>query len=831
MYASKRRQRNFKRVRETTKSNTNAPSNPSKRHRERLNGELETVAGLLPYEESVLQRLDKLSVLRLAVSYLHIKAHFQACAHSFLVHGGNCPRHPFAYVGPVPRSVVPSLVDTTSGVPLIDIHEPFFSNLAQKENIETYLGFLQSDVLHQPLFEMIHSEDRDELKQTLRFDPNNASPSEEEFDSTNVRTVVARFRCLLDNTCGFIRVEIKGRFMSLHSSTLPQSSSYVPPNQQPKSPSYVLVATCTPFVPPIQFDPNVDDPILKTKHALDLSLSSMDNRVRAILELDENDGENGSSKGQSFYSLVHPEDVSCVTEAHDSVIKYSSSGLMIYRLIGKRSGTIHFVQSSLRLFFKNGKPEAIGGNHRLLTEVDGHALLEKRASLKFKYISFDDTLLQSPRIFQGAQSSVNCSDTSGIQITVDDGSHSLVPCSSIQTAQPSGVESKDRKQTSNTTTKSQKSKNKSSKKSTDIETSKSGKSSSKSECPSNSSHVDVGPGIATHPPLLPTTHLGTDLPSSFYPFGDPLLTSASSFLGFPPTTHDSLIDPSTSNFWPSYTTQPAAMKNFKRATQSAFQKYYSDTLDYGFNNQAGYSTYATFNDAHQSGALENNNKFPWPFVNSTVASSWPSYPYFHTNSAGYPSSVDFGQSHYLAAYNSNLPISGQQPDEMQANVAKMYPLYQNAQWGPHAKPEGAHLGGDYSAGTSDHQHLNGLHLAANPSCSTMLSDVGALTHGEVLHASASTASLPSKFVPKDTNDTIEIAAYPNQTAHHSYWRPIQAPIPNQPADSSTSLVVRPYPDSENQPALARLSPTFISSAVASATGFIFSEVANTLFGQ
>jgi hypothetical protein len=28
-------------------------------------------------------------------------------------------------------------------------------------------------------------------------------------------------------------------------------------------------------------------------------------------------------------------------------------------------------------------------------------LLEKRASLKFKYISFDDTLLQSPRIFQG----------------------------------------------------------------------------------------------------------------------------------------------------------------------------------------------------------------------------------------------------------------------------------------------------------------------------------------------------------------------------------------------------------------------------------------------
>lgn len=98
---------------------------------------------------------------------------------------------------------------------------------------------------------------------------------------------------------------------------------------------------------------------------------------------------------------------------------------MIYRLIGPCRNTIYYVQSSFRLFFKNGKPESIGGNHRLLTylnffnflknkffsEVDGNALLEKRILLKFKYVSFDDTLLQSPRIFQQQQTTISNNET------------------------------------------------------------------------------------------------------------------------------------------------------------------------------------------------------------------------------------------------------------------------------------------------------------------------------------------------------------------------------------------------------------------------------------
>ncbi|CAB0034050.1 unnamed protein product [Trichogramma brassicae] len=337
-------------------------SNPSKRHRERLNAELDTLASLLPFEQNILSKLDRLSILRLSVSYLRTKSYFHVAMHKDKDENAHHDSHyrarELAALAAYDHQHLDGemFLQALNGFLLILScdGEVFFAT----HSIESYLGFHQSDIVHQSVYELVHSEDREELQRQLMW--NSFLPA----DSSNMplhealapqqahlleRSFTVRFRCLLDNTSGFLRLDIRGRVKVLHGQ-----------NRKTEEPPLALFALCTPFGPPSLLEVPQKEVMFKSKHKLDLGLVSMDQRGKMLLGY--SDSELANLGG---YDLVHFDDLAYVASAHQELLKTGASGMIAYRYQTKDGGW-QWLQTSSRLVYKNSKPDFVISTHRPL---------------------------------------------------------------------------------------------------------------------------------------------------------------------------------------------------------------------------------------------------------------------------------------------------------------------------------------------------------------------------------------------------------------------------------------------------------------------------------
>ncbi|XP_043281620.1 circadian locomoter output cycles protein kaput isoform X2 [Venturia canescens] len=365
-------------------------SNPSKRHRERLNAELDTLASLLPFEQNILSKLDRLSILRLSVSYLRTKSYFQVVMHKDKEDNSHHDSHyrarELAALAAYDHHHLDGemFLQALNGFLLILTcdGEVFFAT----HSIESYLGFHQSDIVHQSVYELVHSEDREELQRQLMW--NSFLPAESAnlplHDALTVqhghlleRSFTVRFRCLLDNTSGFLRLDIRGRVKVLHGQ-----------NRKTEDPPLALFALCTPFGPPSLLEVPQKEVMFKSKHKLDLALVSMDQRGKMLLGYA--DAELANLGG---YDLVHYDDLAYVASAHQELLKTGASGMIAYRYQMKDGGW-QWLQTSSRLVYKNSKPDFVISTHRPLMEEEGRDLLGKR-TMDFKVSYLDAGLTNS----------------------------------------------------------------------------------------------------------------------------------------------------------------------------------------------------------------------------------------------------------------------------------------------------------------------------------------------------------------------------------------------------------------------------------------------------
>ncbi|XP_077369190.1 uncharacterized protein LOC144013819 isoform X2 [Festucalex cinctus] len=391
IYAAKKRKKPLQKIPKLPPPE-GAKSNPSKRHRHRLNNELDKLTSLLPFTEDVCARLDKLSVLRLSVGYLKVKSFFNAT----LKNGQNrsSKRSPMLG-GDVQNAPATSQVSSIDGVSfsegdlLLQALNGFVLVLTTEgyvfyasPTIQDFLGF------HQSAFELIHTDDRALFRRQLHFAFNPHSSQQDgipegsnEHSSSEVsgnlrtydpqvippenssfleRNFCCRFRCLHDNSSGFVALNFCGRLKFIHGQNrVSELGEQVPPQ-------LALFAIATPVQPPSILEIRTKTLIFQTKHKLDFTPLGIDTRGKVVLGYSE---VELCMKG-SGYNFIHAADMMYCADNHIKMIKTGESGCTVFRLLTKK-GIWLWVQANARLVLKEGKPDFIVARQRALTNEEG----------------------------------------------------------------------------------------------------------------------------------------------------------------------------------------------------------------------------------------------------------------------------------------------------------------------------------------------------------------------------------------------------------------------------------------------------------------------------
>ncbi|CAL8308056.1 unnamed protein product [Boreogadus saida] len=299
---------------------------------------------LLPLSPDLVAHLDKPSVLRLTISYMHTSTLLTDYT------AGSCTswRDPGSYrcawsVGEEEEEGLKKSREAklrswglTEGEAelYLGVSEGFLLVVSTKgdmvflsDNVSKHLGLTQVDLIGHSLYDFSHPCDHKEIGNNLRTSGDCCWAVERDFVIRMKSTLTHRGRTTNIKSASWKVLHCEGRMKACMSSSFPYFSS----SSAPSSTSYLLLS-CKPLLLCHRL---VITHTFTSQHRLDLRFTRCDSRVKALLGYSPEE-----LQGRSLYQLCHMLDTSRLNRSHRNLLSMSQSVSGQYRMLVRGGGYV-----------------------------------------------------------------------------------------------------------------------------------------------------------------------------------------------------------------------------------------------------------------------------------------------------------------------------------------------------------------------------------------------------------------------------------------------------------------------------------------------------------